>query len=167
LSTEIRYRRLPGRIMGFVRCPSAWIADDHILLVGGSRFSETYQRVYFRDLQALLIRRKRRFVMQWPYVLLAPLLLFLFFGSLSARGYSPVLALVLIIAAVIAFLTLRFGCYLDLATAVGNVPVHSVAFLWTARRFSAIVVPLVTAAQAVPQAEAAHPLGDAARHHTT
>ena len=147
MSGGIRYRRLPGRIMGFMRCPSAWIADDHILLIGGTRFAETYQRVYFRDLQALVIRRKPRFVMQWPYVLLAPFLLFLFFGPVSARAL-PVTSVVLIVIASIAIVSFRFGCYLDLATAVGNIPVRSVAFAWTARRFAARVAPLVSASQA-------------------
>jgi hypothetical protein len=130
--------------MGFVGCPSAWIGDDHILLIGGTRFSETYQRVYFCDLQALLIRRKRRFVMQWPYLLLVPLFAF---ASLRSGGASLSFGVVAAIMALIALVSTAFGCYLDLATAVGNVPVRSVAFVWTARRFAAKVVPLVTASQ--------------------
>lgn len=154
MSSGIRYRRLPGRIMGFVRCPSAWIAEDHILLIGGTRFAETYQRVYFRDLQALVIRRKPRFVMQWPYVLLAPFLLFFIFGPVLPRPLS-VSSAVLTVVALIALASIRFGCYLDLATAVGNVPVRSVAFVWTARRFAARVAPPVIASQspAAPQPE--------------
>jgi hypothetical protein len=133
--------------MGFLRCPSAWIADDHILLIGGTRFNETYQRVYFKDLQALLIRRKPRFVMQWPYVFLLPWLAVLLFGRVSTQASLPLVAVVLLVAGAAAFASIRFGCYLDLATAVGNVPVRSVAFLWTARRFAKRVAPLVTAAQ--------------------
>ena len=147
-----RYRRLPGRLMGFFRCPSAWTGEDHILLVTGSRFSEVYQRVYFRDLQALVIRRKPRFVMQWPYVFLVPVLLILFFGPLPTQRSLPVIGGVLLITAGIVFASFRFGCYLDLATAVGNVPVRSVAFLWTARRFAARVAPLVQAAQTTTNA---------------
>jgi hypothetical protein len=147
LNKENRYRRLPGRIRGFVRCHSTWIGEDHILLIGGTRFSETYQRVYFRDLQALLIRRKPRFTMEWPPLLLAPVLLFLVFGPLPIQRSFPFLAVVLAIVAIMAFLSIRFGCYLDLATAVGNVQAPAVKYLWTARRFAARVGPLAVASQ--------------------
>lgn len=157
MNHPIRYRRLPGRIMGFLACPSAWLADDHILLIGGSRFSEKYQRVYFRDLEALLIRRKSRFVIQWPYVLLVPFLLFIFFGPVSTQAFFPIFAVVAILVAVIVLISVRFGCYLDLATAVGNVPVRSVAFVWTARRFAAKVGPLVQAAQHASTTETPQP----------
>jgi hypothetical protein len=147
VSAPIRYRRLPGRKMGFARCPSAWIAADHILLIGGSRFQETYQRVWFTDLQAVLIRRKPRFVMQWPYLLPFPLILWIFFvGLRSLLGY-PVLAACLSAALAIVLLSVRYGCYLDLATAVGNIRVPSVAFTFTAHRFAKKITPAVLSAQ--------------------
>src|SRR5258707_961730 len=132
---RIRYRRLPGRQMGFVRCPSAWMGDDHILIVGGTRFHEIYQRVYFRDVQALVIRRKARFVMQWPYLLPIPFVVAAFLGGYPRGIGLLILGAVAIAAVARAVFAVRFGCHLDLATAVGNVRVRSVASTWTAGRF--------------------------------
>jgi hypothetical protein len=140
-----RYRRLPGRRMGFLRSPSCWLGDDHILLVEGTRFAEIYRRVYFRDLQALVIQRKARFVMQWPYVLPLPFVLLALFGLFRTPVGLPILAAALIAVLCLVLFSIRFGCYLDLATAVGNVRVQPVTYLWTARRFaqkvSAAVIP--------------------------
>lgn len=142
-----RYRRLPGRIMGFVRCPSVWMGDDHILVVDGTRFHETYRRVYFRDVQALIIQRKRRFVMQWPYALAIPFLVVAQLQLYPYRMTIPILIVGLIAAAVLAFLSIQFGCYLDIATAVGNIRIRSVIFTWTARRLARKVTPAIVAAQ--------------------
>ena len=147
MNEPIRYRRLPGRKMGIARRPSAWIAADHILLIGGSRFQETYQRVWFSDLQAVLIRRKPRFVMQWPYVLPIPFISWIFFVGLASPLRYPLLAIGLVSVLAIALLSVRFGCYLDLATAVGNIRVPSVAFTFTARRFAKKITPAVISAQ--------------------
>jgi hypothetical protein len=149
--TRIRYRRLPGRKMGFLRCPSAWIADDHILLIEGTRFHETYKRVYLRDLQALIIRRKPRFVMHWPYLLLLPFAVAAVIVRSRPLIAIPIVLAILMTAFLVTLLSLRSGCYMDLATAVGNVPVRSVAFLWTARRFAQRVTPAITLAQQPPE----------------
>ena len=60
------YRRLPGkgarRGHFFGLAPirsSAWLADDHLLSVDNDYFSEDYKRFYFKDIQALSIRRTR------------------------------------------------------------------------------------------------------------
>ena len=150
MNEPIRYRRLPGRKMGIARCPSAWIAADHILLIGGSRFQETYQRVWFTDLQAVLIRRKPRFVMQWPYLFLVPFTLWALVPTLipSLRTQLALpLGLSLVAVLAIALLSVRYGCYLDLATAVGNIRVPSVGFTFTARRFAEKITSAVISAQ--------------------
>ena len=145
MTPGIRYRRLPGRTLGFFKSPSAWLADDHILLVGGTRFHETYRRVYLRDVQAILIRRKVRFVMQWPYILAVPFLLAGIFGSFPyARA---VLAVTLVAGLLRLFFSIWFGCLVDIATAVGNVRVAAVASTRTARLFSQKVAPEITRAQ--------------------
>jgi hypothetical protein len=144
---SVRYRRLPGRRMGFLKSPSCWLGDDHILLVEGTRFAETYRRVYFRDLQALVIQRKARFVMQWPYVLPLPFLLLALFGGFRTQVALPIVGAAVVAGVAVALLSIRFGCCLDLATAVGNVRVKSVTYLWTARRFAIKVSAVVTPAQ--------------------
>ena len=147
MSARIVYRRLPGRKMGFFHCPSAWLADDHILLVGGNRFHESYQRVYLRDVQAILVRRKGRFVMQWPYILPVPFVVAAMFGAYP-RGNLAIIAVALVAISLRVFLSLKFGCYLDIATAVGNIRVPAVASTRTARLFSQKVSPEIMKSQA-------------------
>ena len=60
------YRRLPGKgarrghFFGLAPTRStAWLADDHLLSVDNDYFSEDYKRFYFKDIQALSIRRTR------------------------------------------------------------------------------------------------------------
>lgn len=55
--SERRYRRLPGRAFSLVSRDSLWLADDHLLSVQSNRFSETYHRYYFPDIQAFTIER--------------------------------------------------------------------------------------------------------------
>jgi hypothetical protein len=56
------YQRLPGRgprvdgslLTGFSRL---WLAGDHLLLVERTGYTESYKRFYFRDIQAVMIRK--------------------------------------------------------------------------------------------------------------
>ncbi len=137
--------------MGFVATPSAWLAGDHILIIGGSRFNETYQRVYLKDIRALILRKKTRFIFQWPYLFLIPALVTLLSSVLATRQSAGVVAFGLLLLVIgIGFATAQFGCVLYLNTAVGNVMVRSVASRITARRFIAAVTPVIESAQTRP-----------------
>jgi hypothetical protein len=60
------YERLPGRgtrvegnrlfALSRSRC-SLWLGGDHLLLVDRAGYTETYKRFYFRDIQAVIIRK--------------------------------------------------------------------------------------------------------------
>lgn len=39
---------------------STWVAPDHLLIVTGDGYTETYKRVFFRDIQSIVIRRDSR-----------------------------------------------------------------------------------------------------------
>jgi hypothetical protein len=149
--TGISYRRLPGTRRGVVARASVWAGPDHILLVEGSRVTETYKRIYFRDVQALLITKRNRFVIQTQLFLLPPVLVA---GVLTLpadwRATGSLIA-ALIAAAALVYLFIAgsfYSCRLYLATAVGNVQVPSVFRMWQARRFHEKVQPLILAAQA-------------------
>jgi hypothetical protein len=60
------YRRLPGRGIrrqGFLsvtvsaRRTRLWLGPDHLLAVDSQWYSEDYRRFYFRDIQAIIIRK--------------------------------------------------------------------------------------------------------------
>lgn len=56
------YTRLPGHnrsafaISGVARC-SLWAAKDHVLYVANEGYSEEYRRFYYRDIQAIIVRK--------------------------------------------------------------------------------------------------------------
>src|SRR5579862_3831897 len=49
------YRRLTRRRRTLLGFSQLWLAPDHLLLVTSSRFSETYQRFAFSDIQAIVV----------------------------------------------------------------------------------------------------------------
>ena len=66
-ATEKEYHRLPGtgqRRQGFVSAIAIrsrlWLGKAHLLCVDSMGFSEDYKRFYFRDIQAVVIRRTSR-----------------------------------------------------------------------------------------------------------
>jgi len=148
--TTPAYKRLPGARRGVFTRASAWVAPDHILLVEGSRTSENYKRVYFRDIQALLVMKRQRVLIQAPW-LLVPVALF--FAVLSLPPAWRNAGWLLLGAALVASLlylyiaAFFYSCRFYLATAVGNVYVQSVFRLWQARRFSSAIRPVIVAAQ--------------------
>jgi len=63
---EREYTRLPGsgrRRQGFISAVSLrsrlWLGKDHLLSVDSKNYSEDYKRFYFRDIQAVIIRKTR------------------------------------------------------------------------------------------------------------
>lgn len=61
------YCRLPGKGLrreGFISVSrtwcTLWLADDHLLSVDAHLFSEDYKRFYFKDIQAIVLRKTHR-----------------------------------------------------------------------------------------------------------
>jgi hypothetical protein len=52
------YRKLPGAYRSPMNKWTLWIAADHLLLIRSWRLSEEYRRFYFRDVQAIIVRRR-------------------------------------------------------------------------------------------------------------
>jgi hypothetical protein len=88
--TPKEYQRLPGRglrgegsrLLAFSRsfC-QLWMGGDHLLLVDRTGYTETYKRFYFRDIQAVIIRKTSR-ATTWNWIMGSFALLF----TLSALG---------------------------------------------------------------------------------
>jgi len=68
------YRRLPGRRRGLATSATLWQADDHLLVAEVRFWTESYRRIYYRDIQAIALGQDGR----W----LALNLMFLTFGTL-------------------------------------------------------------------------------------
>src|SRR6266853_1047397 len=50
---------------------SLWLGKDHVLCIDTSGYNESYKRFYFRDIQALVIRKTER--QKWSALILAVL----------------------------------------------------------------------------------------------
>lgn len=59
MSDQRRYEKLPGRTSHIVGVARLWVHPDHLLATTNYFGFERYQRYYFRDIQALLIRRTK------------------------------------------------------------------------------------------------------------
>lgn len=58
------YRRLPGRYWGLGYGASLWEAEDHLLLVRWILVTESYNRFYYRDIQAISICTTRGWIIR-------------------------------------------------------------------------------------------------------
>jgi hypothetical protein len=96
---EQQYRRLtpPRRrrffSIGSAKRSSLWLGKDHLLSMDSTRFSEEYKRFYFRDIQAITIRKtKRRAIWNGALIILLTAWTGVFLGILLPRpdGFEPV-----------------------------------------------------------------------------
>jgi hypothetical protein len=53
------YRRLPGRSRHWMGVTTLWLGPDHLLLVNGRGYTESYRRFYYRDIASIVTRSTR------------------------------------------------------------------------------------------------------------
>ena len=145
--SEHRYRRLPGRAFSPISRDSLWLAEDHLLSVQSNRFSETYRRYYFRDIQAFAIQRTAP-ISPWTYgagavaaAFLTPGLLFDFQRTFLWISGSLFLAITL------ALIGLGPTCSCYIQTAVSRDTLGSLRWVRTAERALGILHPCVEQVQ--------------------
>jgi hypothetical protein len=159
------YQRLPGRgtqVEGgrwFAITSSlctVWMARDHLLLVSRIGYTETYKRFYFRDIQAIIIR-KTATAFVWNIVLSIVALGFI----LPAVGVSDATAKIVLalIAGFFTFLVLwslwrGSSCVTHIKTAVQTEQLAAWNRMRAARKGMALIRPRLLEAQGeFPQAE--------------
>ena|SRR5436190_2801872 len=127
------YRRLPGRTSGFLSYSRLWLGPDHLLFARTAFFSEEYKRFYFRDIQAIVVRKTKRHI-YWNWMIgvlfgLCCVVLAVGFFEMSSRSIqsSDIFGLIVWGApavACLAFLYLNYvfgpGCICHVRTAVQN-----------------------------------------------
>lgn len=89
MMTDIKnnYTRLSGRGLkngGFFSLTGIrsllFLGEDHLLCVYNKRFEEEYRRFYFKDIQALIVRRNRRDLL-WNIIFLFLIIITLYIGT--------------------------------------------------------------------------------------
>jgi hypothetical protein len=165
------YTKLPGRglrraifAVTATRC-RLWLAADHLLAVDYTIASEEYRRFYFRDIEALIVRRTAKRQV-WNWVLLVLLLItagpfFALWRSEGSGGFLiTALSFTTLWAVVLLINTLRGPtCQTHIRTAVQLEELPSLSRLPVARRVLRLIQPLIIEAQgaATPEEVGAAP----------
>jgi hypothetical protein len=145
------WRRLAFGLSGS-RC-QLWLGPDHLLAVDYTISTEEYRRFYFRDIEAIVIRRTaERQIWNWVMAVLALLTAGPFFAGWLSERSSGLLITALVFAVFwlvfIAINTLRGPtCRTHIRTAVQTEHLPSLNRLSAARKALARLRPLIVAAQ--------------------
>jgi hypothetical protein len=159
------YRRLPGHGSSAFENMRLYLGADHLLQVSSSGFTESYRRFYFRDIQAIVLR-KSALGKVWNAVWASV------FGLLAAIasgiGGPAAIAWWAVAGIFLLVLALNIGrgptCVCQLRTAVQTRTLLSLNRLRNATRVIAQLRPLIEAAQgALPREELARRLDEARR----
>jgi len=141
------YRKLSSWQGFFVA--AALFRDEHCLIsVRSSGYEEHVKRLYFKDIQAIVVSKSRRFGVSRRVILATlPLLLCPFFASRFSLLATVLWTLA--VAPVVAWLYISIGasCRVRVYTAVSQEELPSVRRPWTARKLLAELTPLIEAAQ--------------------
>ncbi len=145
------YQKLPGGFRGFIRGYSLWAGPDHLLFVDSTRFSETYKRFYFQDIQAIIIRKTPRFAVPYYWILCAIAAAIAMSLGLAQRRFGflwPPAALAIAAIGIYLYVAAMFqSCTCHLITRVNKTEMPSLFRLGSARRFMALLSPRLSAAQ--------------------
>ena len=136
MTTESKYRRLPGRSGFFVR-NSLWIGADHVLSVRRNPSSESYRRYYFADIQAIVLTELPNATALYGYIAGATLILV---ACTSIYEGHPVWGtLCAVLALVVSWPRPDCACYLKTSVSTDKLP-----SLWRLRNASKTVALLKT-----------------------
>ena len=125
-----------------------WLAEDHLLLVTSSGYSEEYRRFFFPDIQALIVRRTRWSTgLNWTLGLSSAL-----FGALGFTVPNEggiVLWSIAGICLIAALINMALGptCSVQIQTAIAKHPLEPINRLREARKVIAQLAPLIRAVQ--------------------
>ena len=155
MAEEVKYKRLtrarPRSRFSVVSAgqSSLWLGPDHLLCIDSTGFTESYKRFYFRDIQAVIVRKTDGY----KYWGLAWGIVTLFFAATAFAVSDSVGRIVLLCIAAFfglcMLLNLALGpttsCHLQ--TAVQNEQLPSIGRLRKARKVLNILRPLIVSAQ--------------------
>jgi len=147
--SESIYRRLPGRGVTLTHYAYLYLGPDHLLQAAATGYSETYKRFYFRDIQAIIIRKTGMWIIGL-LALLVPAVLFAI-GAISATDGVAAAILGTIAGALFlgSLINLLLGpsCVCHLQTAVQTERLPSLNRVRKAQKILNQIRPLIEAEQ--------------------
>jgi hypothetical protein len=142
-----RLRRIYGRSRSAWVAQSLWEGADHLLVVRHGSFTENYQRLFFRDIESIVIQPSAR-RMGWNMALGLLTALALTLAVLVPGGIWPGGAVALLLGLAIAANALRGPtCRVEARTRVNSVRLYGFVRMRRSRREVARLAGLITAAQ--------------------
>ena len=155
------YHRIPGRRTRLLSRDTLWLGPDHLLAVHSLRYTEYYRRFYFRDVQAICVRRRKGNRLEVLDGVISFVALFL--GAIISREH-PILAALCLIALLLYLSArmLRPSCETWIQTALGAERLPSLCRIRTVRRALQLIEPSILNAQAdiaAPPEPVSEPLG--------
>ena len=159
------YRRLPGRSFNVFHWDTVWYCDDHMLTVRALPGSDAYRRFFFRDIEAIVVRRTRARL--WTnLVLLILALVGLFPLAYLLSPFSPdrffaLMAVTSVVPLVLMVVNTVRGptCDVRIQTAVQFERVAALSRVTTAELALSLLRPLIQQAQQVESATPAPAAG--------
>jgi hypothetical protein len=144
-----RARRRPGIAVVTVSQFSLWLGRDHLLLIESNGYTENYKRFYFRDIQAIMVRRTdARRTISIVLGILAGLLMLIGVLTNNTIGIITFSAIALVTCLIPLWINLLLGptCMCELRTAVQteDLPIRRVG---KARKILQRIRPLIAEAQ--------------------
>jgi hypothetical protein len=144
----VQYIRLPGKKKGFYSKCTLWRGEDHILAVDSNYYSENYKRFYFRDFQALVIRKTNSFaILNVVFAILTGICSLFLMIALARHNPGLITFCSIVLPALIAGLAINLAkgptctCHLKMPLAVHELP--SLCRLRHAHRALAEITPMV------------------------
>ena len=144
-----QYRKLPGRAAGLGEASRLFLADDHLLLVSATGFSESYRRFYLRDIQSITARRTVTwelgngacgFILFWMIIGLVS-------SNAGAEAFGWGIATGFLLALLLFNIFRGPTCVCEIHTAVQSRRLGSVNRMRAARKLLARLRPKIEAAQ--------------------
>ena len=141
------YTRLPGVRRTPISKDTLWLARDHLLTVHSNRISEKYQRIYFKDVQALIVEQPDYSRRKLIWGGLSVLLTFALVSLAFSRHY-------IVAGCLLMLLMLPFSIFLSMAecrcyavTALGRYKLGALKHRDSLQNVLAILTPLLLDAQ--------------------
>jgi len=146
-----RPRMKQGFALATTTRSSLWLGKDHLLCVETNNFTETYKRFYFRDIQALSLRRTITFLVV-NSILIPCVLLFIILGFfVNDQGGRIALWCIAVLPAIPLLVNLVRGptCACRIRTAVQEEEIPGLANIRKTEAVMARIRPLIAEAQGV------------------
>ena len=136
------YKKLPGR-SGQSRL---WLGEDHLLLVTKSGYHESYRRLYFSDIQAIIVRKSaQRMIIN--IICGSCALLFVPLAFIGPLRLLVTVALVLVCLAVVINSLLGSTCKCSIQTMTARHPIPPLERTRYVLKTLSEILPLIAASQ--------------------